>query len=52
MEVQQPTIGLTNAELAYYAVAQQFPESFGQAVCFVGAGLGGGFVNTAPPHEI
>jgi hypothetical protein len=52
MEVQQPSIGLTNAELAYYAVAQQFPESFGQEVCLVGAGLGGGFVNTMELHPM
>ncbi|MGL4350010.1 MAG: hypothetical protein ACRCT2_05465, partial [Plesiomonas shigelloides] len=52
MEVQQPSIGLTNAELAYYAVAQQFAESFGQEVCLVGAGLGGGFVNTMELHPM
>jgi hypothetical protein len=52
MEIQQPTIGLTNAELAYYAVAQQFPESFGQEVCLVGAGLVGGFINTMELHPM
>jgi Reverse transcriptase (RNA-dependent DNA polymerase) len=52
MEVQQPTIGLTNAELAYYAVAQQFSESFGQEVCLVGVGLGGGFINTMELHPM
>ena len=48
-EVNAPTIGLTEAEAKYYATAAQFPSAFGYETCLVGAGLGGGFVDT---HEL
>jgi hypothetical protein len=48
-EVAAPTIGLTEAEAKYYAMAAQFPSTFGYEMCLVGAGLGGGFIDT---HEL
>jgi hypothetical protein len=49
--LQYPMIALTNAETEYYRMVKRFPEAFGYGeVCMVGAGLGGGFINTQELH--
>ncbi|MGL5935252.1 MAG: reverse transcriptase domain-containing protein, partial [Cetobacterium sp.] len=47
--LQYPMI--TNAEADYYRMVERFPGAFGHdEICMVGAGLGGGFINTQELH--
>ena len=49
-ELNYSAITLTQAEEKYYDTMEQFPEAFGQEISMVGAGIGGGFVNTQELH--